>query len=109
MFRNFALSEYNLSKYFNAAITMPFTKEQELPQKITEDIKKVLMGSKPGSFEEHPALEQLIEDIKVWKNEELNIEENIDQIHKQLIELFDNFEGLKVDVSKLDQGSTKAK
>jgi hypothetical protein len=31
MFRNFAISNYNLSRYFDSVITIPFTKEQELP------------------------------------------------------------------------------
>lgn len=28
MFRNFAISDYNLSKYFDLAIRLPFTQEQ---------------------------------------------------------------------------------
>jgi hypothetical protein len=51
MFRNFAISNYNLSKHFDGAIRLPFTKEQEVSEELKEGIIKIMLGSKPGSFD----------------------------------------------------------
>lgn len=63
-----------------------------------------MLGSKPGSFDQHPALEKLIEDLKNWKYEELNTEENINETLKIFTEIFDQFDNVKVDVSKFGYG-----
>lgn len=56
MFRNYSISNYNLSKYFDSAVFLPFTNEEVVPEALTDLLVKILMGSKPNSFNEHPEL-----------------------------------------------------
>lgn len=60
LFRNFAVSNYNLSRYFDSVMAMPFTREHQVPQEITDSILTVMLGSKPGAFTEHHHLEILM-------------------------------------------------
>ena len=66
LFRNFSLSEYNLSKYFNGICYFPFHNDVLLPEELENLLLKIILGTKPGSFEPHSELPDLIKLIKMW-------------------------------------------
>ena len=66
MFRGFRFNKYNLGKYFDGALEVKMFNE-DVP-KLTEDhrslIIQILTSGKPGSFEESPYLDNLIQDLE---------------------------------------------
>lgn len=58
---------------------------------------RILLGSKPGSFEQHEGLAGLIESLRGWQNEEINFDERMNEIEKILLEMFQKWGEMKID------------